>query len=731
MNKCFYRFEFLLFSLLCSFFYSCTDLSGIESDISLLSTRVSNLEDAVLLLKKAQSESKTISSVTQTPNNSAWVVTFTDKEEITLVNAANGTPIISSINKDKNNGIISLTMSDGKIFRFNLNVSYPTSIIPIIDNNKLFLAANNTCTFKIIVNPSDAVVKTDVEGDDCSLSLVMSTKTESPFLSIDKVEPVIDSDGNVKDGLFLVTIRDLGLRTDYREPLNIELDSRNSKGDTIKVKSETISIEWCQDKSFHDFRIGDCLAKFDGNFITFHIPYGSVDFSKLKPTFKSDGKVYINNVEQKSGASEVNFRMPQEYTVVSPNGEKKTYIVSIAFSDLPVVYLQTKNNHSIDSKEVYQEDVTIYVINSEHQAKYANARVKGRGNSTWAMPKKCYTMKLDKKAEFLGLKKHKTFAFVGNYTDKTLIRNQMTYLMGRDIFNNCWSPATRNVHYVVNGEYLGLYMVVETVKTDKNRVDIPNIEDCTVISEASKYGFIVEFDLRADDNYCFVTDKGYYLSLKDPDGINIDQSLKSHIRKTVQIAENALYSSEFKQSSSPKYYGDYFNLDSFIDWLLVNEVSKVTDSNIARSYSSCYMYYDPKDARFHMGPIWDYDVAYGNYAFENSYSESIYTDGWWAGYGAWLGRMLTDVNFKKKVKQRWTEKKAELDAWSTIKTQEAADTLANDAAINFQRWPILGKYVWQNAPGSENRKTYQSEVDYLKNWMKSRISWLDSRISKW
>lgn len=716
----------LIFSM---FVESCSDLSGIESDINLLSKRVSTLEDALDVLKKAQLENKTINSVVPSSNGEDWIVTFTDKQEVVFSNGGNDAILLRSIDRDTNSGIITLTMSDGQIFKFNLNVSFPTSIVSLIDD-KIFISENSTCTFKVIVNPSDAVIKTD-EGNG-AFSLSFQSKPEVPFVAIDSISPAKDDKGNIMAGLYFITIKDLGVRTNYTDEFSVQIESKDSSGDSIKIRSESIAIEWCNDKSLYDFRIGDCMAKYDGDFITFNIPFGSTDFSKLKPTFKTDGKVYVNEVEQKSGASEVDLSMPVEYTIVSPNGEKKVYFVSIVFGDLPMVYLKTINSHPIDSRDTYQENVTVYVTNSEYKNKYNNVRIKGRGNSTWNyMEKHCYTMKLDKKSEFIGLKKHKTFALIGNYTDKTLIRNYMTYMMGREIFNRTWSPSTRNVHYIVNGEYLGLYLIVETIKIDKNRVDIPNIEDCESISEVDNYGFIMEFDKRADDNFCFTTPEGYCISLKEPDGADIDDSKKSYIKKTIQNAENALFSSDFWNPSSSNYYGNYLDIDSFVDWLLVQEVTKITDSNIARAYSSCYMYFDPKDHKFHMGPIWDYDVAYGNYAYENSGSESIYTYGWWAGKGAWLGRLLADNSFQKKVKQRWTAKKAELDIWASSRTQEAATAIEKEASINFQRWPILGTYVWQNAPGSTNRKTYQSEVDYLKEWMKYRISWLDSQISRW
>ena len=334
-------------------------------------------------------------------------------------------------------------------------------------------------------------------------------------------------------------------------------------------------------------------------------------------------------------------------------------------------------------------------------------------------------MKLDKKDEFLGFKKEKTFALVANYADKTLIRNEMSYQLGRDILKNMsWNPSTKYVHFFLNDSYEGVYMICETVKINESRVNVPNIEDCKNTTEIHKYGFIVEVNDRQDDICNFITPYGVKFSMKDPDGENLSEEIKKYIKNTVINYENALYSSDFNNPVSQNYFYKYFDTNSFIDWWIVNEIGKNVDANF---HYSCFMYLDPSDQKLHMGPLWDFDIANGNVNF----TDAQYYSGWWINQTKWLKQMFADPVFVIKAKRRWNDKKTEIDNWVNNLIQEKANSLQNDVMRNFYRWPILGTYVWPNAAGYANRTTYQSEIDFFKTWTKNRIDWMDMEINGW
>jgi spore coat protein CotH len=211
-------------------------------------------------------------------------------------------------------------------------------------------------------------------------------------------------------------------------------------------------------------------------------------------------------------------------------------------------------------------------------------------------------------------------------------------------------------------------------------------------------------------------------SLKDPD----DYSDWTKIQDYLNEVEDVLYGNNFEDDTEG--WRKYLDEDSFIDWYLVNEVAK---NNDACWHSSVYMYFNPKDGKIHMGPLWDFDIGFGNI----DYNGCDQYEGFWIKNSGWYSRLFQDSGFVTAVKNRWSETKSDLEALGSTESSsvvtsvsEMADNLKTDAEVNFNVWTILGTYVWPNAAGYEERTTYQSEVDYLTLWLKNRIAWLDDAI---
>ena len=142
-------------------------------------------------------------------------------------------------------------------------------------------------------------------------------------------------------------------------------------------------------------------------------------------------------------------------------------------TDVPTVYIETENNQSIISKEDYINCTVIYVDGGEVTA-YPNTQIRGRGNSSWwNSPKKAYRIKFEKKQRLLGdaFANAKSWTLLANHGDKTLIRNALTYDLGKFI-GMPFCPAARFVDLYLNGQYRGSYQISDHVQVGKNRVDI-------------------------------------------------------------------------------------------------------------------------------------------------------------------------------------------------------------------------------------------------------------------
>ena len=344
--------------------------------------------------------------------------------------------------------------------------------------------------------------------------------------------------------------------------------------------------------------------------------------------------------------------------------------------------------------------------------------IKGRGNSSWTnAPKKSYTLKFESKQNFLGLEKHKSFALIANYFDKTLLRNVSAYSLAKKVFTKMsWAPSAKTVNLFIDGVYQGLYSAVESVKIAKNRVNIPDISDLVALQDMTafdEYGFILEVNDRLDEDFNFISENKVPFSLKEPDGSDLTPEICNKIEEKTNQIEAEVYA------------GNFSNIDlySFADWWIVEELAKNTDSQF---YSSCYMYFDPSDKKIHMGPVWDFDLGFGNNGVD------VKTEGFQADEaqnGAnWILELRKSEEFKNIVKERWNTCKPLIESYFSGEYEENLSNIKKDVDVNFIRWPILGKSVWKAPNDCESRTTYDSEVEYFKTWKDNRIQWLSSQF---
>lgn len=417
--------------------------------------------------------------------------------------------------------------------------------------------------------------------------------------------------------------------------------------------------------------------------------------------------------------SKFDFTDPVRFIVEAKNGEKKEY--TVCATKIPVLVIETPTTDF--SHDDFTDNIKVGFFEMDSAAKsYSNCMMKGRGNSSWwNMPKHSFTIKLQEKARFAGLKKHKSFALVANYCDKTLIRNQIAYEMGRKVYTNLdWNPRTQQTHMFVNGEYEGIYCVTETPRLGSKRVDIPDIKDCPSVEELPNYGFLMEVDARVDQEFTFRSTHWVEFALCDPDGDKIPEEYRKYIQEKIQSVEDAIYSSKFNMDGR-NHYSNFIDVDSFIDWYFVNEIAK---NNDAIFHTSVYMYYDPADGLMHMGPSWDFDIGYGNV----NYNDNDKPSGFWVRKAAWISRLFEDPEFAAKARARWDETKPALDQYMREDVPAMADVMCFDSRLNFKRWPVLGEYVWANPDGYARRRTYESELKYLTDFTTKRINWLDNNL---
>jgi CotH protein. len=398
----------------------------------------------------------------------------------------------------------------------------------------------------------------------------------------------------------------------------------------------------------------------------------------------------------------------QEATLVNPAEQEGLHY--------PLLTINTENGKAIDTKDYYI-NATITLESRDEKGTIleklleVETEIRGRGNSTWGMEKKPYRLKLAESSEILGMPKNKHWVLLANYADKTLMRNELAFEVSRRMGFE-YTPRMKYVDVVLNDNYIGSYMLGEHIRIDKNRV---NIHELNPADTNITGGYLLEIDERKGEPEWFETQKAKMIfCINRPEEIPANQ--KKYISNHIQTLENIFYGVDGANPVTD--LAQYLDMKSFIDYYLLNELSKNVDGNLRLS---TFVYKKQNDDKVYFGPAWDYDIAFGNV----NYDECDKYTGWHARRAEWYQQFFSYPEFERMVKDRWTE----------LRTGELADihpfitSLAEQMNIsqrkNFERWPILNVAVWPNPAVSGS---YEGEVQYLKSWLTSRLDWIDEQL---
>jgi len=454
--------------------------------------------------------------------------------------------------------------------------------------------------------------------------------------------------------------------------------------------------------------------------------------------------LYVNGEKTEKKEISIKPYEPFEVTVIFERTQAaRDYIIYAGGvnNGLPIVILDTVNNKPINSRDK-TVNATMRIIDCSENPRGIELfdsviEIRGRGSSSWGMPKQGWSFKLPEKKQILDMAPGDDWLLGANYADKSLMRNYTAYEFARDIGME-FAPKMRFVDLILNGQYYGNYMIGERVRLGKGRLNLPKIT-ADMTDEYELTGtYLLEVSCR--DRYrngqnIFTSahvDAGYdniwgrvegdMVIIRQPGKDNLSQAAYKYISDYFNDADDALFGKDFKDPE--KGYRAYLDTASFVDWYLINEFYKSVDGDFRLS---TYLYKPRGDDKFYMGPIWDFDLGAGN----ADYRSCDDPEGWYIRSSIWHKRLFEDEAFEQEFKDRWNYLKANGYFERFFKRiDETAVMLEKSAEMNFERWPILGKYVWPNANNPWDRTTYQSEIDYLKEWLTARFNWIDKQINK-
>lgn len=355
--------------------------------------------------------------------------------------------------------------------------------------------------------------------------------------------------------------------------------------------------------------------------------------------------------------------------------------------------------------------------------------IRGRGNSTWGTGKNPYKLKLEDSSKLLGMGKNKHWILLANYYDNSLLRNRMTYWLGKQL-GMAYTPSMEPVDLVMNGEYYGSYFLCEQIRVDKNRVNIKDLEKTPDETDEANItgGYLLSmFPYKDEPTKAKIkTKQGVEYLLESPEFDGYENAAQlAYITNYIQKLEDAIYSNDFKTEDGVPYT-ELMDLRSTALYYWIQEFSMNGDGYIS---GSTYLY-KPENDKLYWGPLWDFDyVAWGSTEYDG-----FITEGWCHngenGYSTnWNGRLFEDAEFAREVVQTWEELKPLLQQLTAPGGQ--LDLYAADmditARYNFEK---LGPSPIDDSAEEAPDLNYDQEITRLKNWIDQRLEWVDNNVAK-
>ena len=391
--------------------------------------------------------------------------------------------------------------------------------------------------------------------------------------------------------------------------------------------------------------------------------------------------------------------------------------------NLPAIFIRTQSGSMdwVRAEKGNQESGELFCADENGKKEYLGSmkKITGRGNSSWLEDKRSYTVTLAEEAGLAGMPPAKKWVLQANALDATRMRNKLTYDMAHDLgLQYAIDSAYADVW--LNGEYAGNYLVCEKIEAGEERVnisvrDVPQEEEGRYTRDnegawweyETEYevrdGYLLEFNDRIEDEQTgYFHAAGRQVEVKSPAGLTFKeyQYIRGYARDMTESLENAAHSDA---------YLEYIDLDSWSLLFLINELTNDTDAN---RYS--VFYYKDKDTKMYAGPIWDYDIAWGNDVLGRDVRCSFFRNGWY-------GTLYDNDTFYRSITEKYAEgMKPVLERY----LDEYLDILCGQIDASIQMDDIR----WAHSDGYTRRspeRDWQQAIGCLKNYIRKRMEFFD------
>lgn len=455
------------------------------------------------------------------------------------------------------------------------------------------------------------------------------------------------------------------------------------------------------------------------------------------------------------------------------------HVLSVGPKEYPLEVMQGKNLPAMFLSMEEEKRLAIYQIpyteqygaglrlvdhtgNMEMEANVSGIRVRGNTSADWV--KKPYQLTMSQPADFFGMGSAIKWNLLSNWSDKTLLRNQIAYDLARDA-KIAYSPESAFVDLYINGEYQGVYQLSEKVEIGQNRVAIRNLEDYTLYEEETGSsavmgsfengmaykgyetnlateditgGYLLEIERpsRIEESVSyFKTLHGQPVTVKRPKYADVEEV--RYIAGLWQEMEDAVFSEDGYHPGTGKHYTEYVDIDSFVKKYLLEEIVRNYDASSTSQY-----FYKPADEEsqaIYAGPAWDYDMSLGNPGMSpltnQNYISSVSPYGLFAAlpmdeFSIWY-QLYRHEDFVERVKEIYNNTfRPHLEVLEESGVEACALEIENSAIMDGIRWKRN-----EGTDDAARRQEYRENVEGLKTFIATREYyltglWVDGRESK-
>ena len=415
-------------------------------------------------------------------------------------------------------------------------------------------------------------------------------------------------------------------------------------------------------------------------------------------------------------------------------------------SNLPVIHILSESRIPDEERittymDVYDNSTGEVLALQNNTPNTLTISIELKGSTSADFSKKSYRFETwgsdlqDSNVNLLGLPAESDWVLYGPYSDKSLMRNALAHYLGSKM--KPYSIRTKFCEVFLNHEYEGLYLLMEVAKRDKERIDISKLKTDDTSDMELTGGYVLmldKIDREKSQNIFTSTQDAKYI-IKYPKISSITSQQNEYIRTFLEDFE-----ATFSLPNSEDLlqgYPSLMDIPSFVDLVLMNELSKDVDGYLFSTY--LYKDKDSKNGKLHTGPFWDFNLAFGNADYRNGFDP----EGWQLPtfhqlinegsepvpehMNFWWHHLWKSPLFQRQLMRQWQEYRS--DFLNTEHINNYIDSLFQllDAAQerNFSKHRVLGQRLW---PNYFVGRTWDEEIDWLKNWIENRLEWMDHQL---